>query len=139
MTTIDTALTAAVTAAVATAIAPLVTTIEAQSAVLRDLAERGRLPGAANDPANTYRLGVGASVRWQYDLWAIAPGGKITRNGEPATDPDKTSDVEMIGVDGAGRLVQRNGRGELRHWADAPDWPLISVEAPKTPVLTIQA
>ena len=136
---IDTAITTAIKAAVTEAIGPLLVKVAAQSAVLKDLADRGRLPTAANDPANTYRLGIGAAVRWQYDVWAIAPGGRITRNGQPATSPDKTANVEMIGVDAAGRLVQRNTAGEVRYWADAPDWPLIRAEAPGLPVISIDA
>lgn len=96
-------------------------------------------PAEPDDPPHTYRLGRGQSVRWQGAVWAITAEGKITRNGGPATDPDLTGDVVMLGVDEVGRLVHRNARGERRYFNGGAHWPLIMIEAVGVPAIGISA
>ena len=94
-------------------------------------------PAAAeDDPPGTYRTGPGASVRRMGAVWAITDGGRITRSGAPATDPDLTADVVMIGIDPDGGIVQRNSLGDVYRFNGSPNWTWLRRD-PAVPTIEI--
>ncbi len=89
-----------------------------------------------DDPPGTYRTGTGASVRRMGAVWAITDGGRITRSGAPATDPDLTADVVMIGIDPDGGIVQRNSLGDVYRFNGSPNWTWLRRD-PAVPTIEI--
>lgn len=74
----------------------------------------------------------GSSFQFEGNVYGISTDRKVTKNGQPLTDPDLTNDVFLLGITtgdtkGSGlpagrRLVQMNGDADWYSFGGKPHW-----------------